>query len=119
MIAAVASLVLGIKTEVRFSFSFHFSCFGRSPCNLIGLGVWYIVFDIRVFWISVQGIKEGWYDGGSIAFAVILVIVVTGAIRCLLFIAFLNFICLVCHVYGTPFSFLFSYVVLVIWLLVI
>ncbi|XP_022929647.1 calcium-transporting ATPase 10, plasma membrane-type-like [Cucurbita moschata] len=38
MIAAVASLVLGIKTE---------------------------------------GIKEGWYDGGSIAFAVILVIVVT------------------------------------------
>ncbi|KAG5242859.1 calcium-transporting ATPase 10, plasma membrane-type [Salix suchowensis] len=39
MIAAVASLVLGIKTE---------------------------------------GIKEGWYDGASIAFAVILVIVVTG-----------------------------------------
>lgn len=38
MVAAVASLVLGIKTE---------------------------------------GIKEGWYDGGSIAFAVILVIVVT------------------------------------------
>lgn len=38
MIAAVASLALGIKTE---------------------------------------GIKEGWYDGGSIAFAVILVIVVT------------------------------------------
>ncbi|KAK4754923.1 hypothetical protein SAY87_008680 [Trapa incisa] len=38
IIAAVASLVLGIKTE---------------------------------------GIKEGWYDGGSIAFAVILVIVVT------------------------------------------
>ncbi|KAG6705928.1 hypothetical protein I3842_07G201500 [Carya illinoinensis] len=38
MIAAVASLVLGIKTE---------------------------------------GIKEGWYDGGSIAFAVILVIFVT------------------------------------------
>ncbi|XP_023537316.1 calcium-transporting ATPase 10, plasma membrane-type-like [Cucurbita pepo subsp. pepo] len=38
MIAAVASLVLGIKTE---------------------------------------GIKEGWYDGGSIAFAVLLVIVVT------------------------------------------
>lgn len=27
-----------------------------------------------------QGIKEGWYDGGSIAFAVILVIVVTGII---------------------------------------
>lgn len=25
-----------------------------------------------------QGIEEGWYDGGSIAFAVILVIVVTG-----------------------------------------
>jgi hypothetical protein len=25
-----------------------------------------------------QGIKEGWYDGASIAFAVILVIVVTG-----------------------------------------
>jgi Ca2+-transporting ATPase len=38
MVAAVASLALGIKTE---------------------------------------GIKEGWYDGGSIAFAVILVIVVT------------------------------------------
>lgn len=38
IIAAVASLVLGIKTE---------------------------------------GIKEGWYDGGSIAFAVILVVVVT------------------------------------------
>ena len=38
MIAAIASLALGIKTE---------------------------------------GIKEGWYDGGSIAFAVILVIVVT------------------------------------------
>ncbi|XP_035538880.1 calcium-transporting ATPase 10, plasma membrane-type-like [Juglans regia] len=38
MIAAVASLALGIKTE---------------------------------------GIKEGWYDGGSIAFAVVLVIVVT------------------------------------------
>lgn len=44
----------------------------------------YFVFNIRVFWISVQGIKEGWYDGGSIAFAVILVIVVTGAIRCFL-----------------------------------
>jgi hypothetical protein len=27
-----------------------------------------------------QGIKEGWYDGGSIAFAVVLVIVVTGII---------------------------------------
>ncbi|RVW28164.1 Calcium-transporting ATPase 10, plasma membrane-type [Vitis vinifera] len=40
MIAAIASLALGIKTE---------------------------------------GIKEGWYDGGSIAFAVILVIVVTGS----------------------------------------
>ncbi|KAK6944577.1 Calcium-transporting P-type ATPase, N-terminal autoinhibitory domain [Dillenia turbinata] len=39
MVAAVASLALGIKTE---------------------------------------GIKEGWYDGASIAFAVILVIVVTG-----------------------------------------
>ncbi|KAL1367219.1 hypothetical protein AAHE18_02G036200 [Arachis hypogaea] len=38
MVAAAASLVLGIKSE---------------------------------------GIKEGWYDGGSIAFAVILVIVVT------------------------------------------
>ncbi|XP_010536881.1 PREDICTED: calcium-transporting ATPase 8, plasma membrane-type [Tarenaya hassleriana] len=38
MVAAVASLVLGIKTE---------------------------------------GIKEGWYDGGSIAFAVILVVIVT------------------------------------------
>ena len=25
-----------------------------------------------------QGIEEGWYDGGSIAFAVVLVIVVTG-----------------------------------------
>jgi len=30
-----------------------------------------------------QGIKEGWYDGGSIAFAVILVIVVTGIILAL------------------------------------
>ncbi|KAJ1400645.1 P-type ATPase [Sesbania bispinosa] len=39
MVAAIASLALGIKSE---------------------------------------GIKEGWYDGGSIAFAVILVIVVTG-----------------------------------------
>jgi hypothetical protein len=28
--------------------------------------------------ISCKGIKEGWYDGGSIAFAVFLVIVVTG-----------------------------------------
>lgn len=27
-----------------------------------------------------QGIKEGWYDGGSIAFAVLLVIIVTGYI---------------------------------------
>jgi len=25
-----------------------------------------------------QGVKEGWYEGASIAFAVILVIVVTG-----------------------------------------
>lgn len=25
-----------------------------------------------------QGLKEGWYDGGSIAFAVLLVIFVTG-----------------------------------------
>lgn len=25
-----------------------------------------------------QGVEEGWYDGGSIAFAVVLVIVVTG-----------------------------------------
>ncbi|CDP13125.1 unnamed protein product [Coffea canephora] len=39
MVAAAASLALGIKTE---------------------------------------GIKEGWYDGGSIAFAVFIVIVVTG-----------------------------------------
>lgn len=28
-----------------------------------------------------QGIKEGWYDGGSIAFAVILVVVVTGKLK--------------------------------------
>lgn len=27
---------------------------------------------------SLQGIEEGWYDGGSIAFAVLLVIFVTG-----------------------------------------
>lgn len=30
------------------------------------------------FKILFQGIKEGWYDGGSIAVAVILVILVTG-----------------------------------------
>ena len=30
------------------------------------------------FFFFLKGIKEGWYDGGSIAFAVILVIVVTG-----------------------------------------
>ncbi|KAI5415107.1 hypothetical protein KIW84_040531 [Lathyrus oleraceus] len=48
MVAAVASLALGIKSEVR-------------P------GVF----------LSYKGIKEGWYDGGSIVFAVILVISVT------------------------------------------
>jgi len=35
-----------------------------------------------------QGIKEGWYDGGSIAFAVILVIVVTGNLTCFTFFFF-------------------------------
>jgi len=33
---------------------------------------------IIIIIIFLKGIKEGWYDGGSIAFAVILVIVVTG-----------------------------------------
>ena len=35
-----------------------------------------IIIIIIIFFL--KGIKEGWYDGGSIAFAVILVIVVTG-----------------------------------------
>lgn len=30
--------------------------------------------------LSFQGIKEGWYDGGSIALAVMIVIVVTGMV---------------------------------------
>ena len=33
---------------------------------------------IIIIFFFLKGIKEGWYDGGSIAFAVILVIVVTG-----------------------------------------
>ncbi|KAK3197811.1 hypothetical protein Dsin_021226 [Dipteronia sinensis] len=53
MVAAVASLALGIKTE---------------------------------------GIKEGWYDGGSIAFAVILVIVVTAISDCRQSLQFQNLI---------------------------
>lgn len=28
-----------------------------------------------------QGIKDGWYDGGSIALAVLIVIIVTGTYR--------------------------------------
>ncbi|KHN24634.1 Calcium-transporting ATPase 8, plasma membrane-type [Glycine soja] len=62
MVAAAASLALGIKSEVRFT--------GKVICNSL-----YLVESVDSGLLS--GIKEGWYDGGSIAFAVILVIVVT------------------------------------------
>ncbi|KAL4574952.1 hypothetical protein LXL04_021792 [Taraxacum kok-saghyz] len=51
IVAAAASLVLGIKTEESFKIILFFIYFG---------------------------IEEGWYDGGSITFAVLLVIFVTG-----------------------------------------
>ncbi|KAG4946478.1 hypothetical protein JHK87_042485 [Glycine soja] len=62
MVAAAASLALGIKSEVRFT--------GKVIFNSL-----YLVESVDSGLLS--GIKEGWYDGGSIAFAVILVIVVT------------------------------------------
>ncbi|KAK7820124.1 calcium-transporting atpase 10 [Quercus suber] len=61
IVAAAASLALGIKSEM-----------------LVHLDDGHIGVSIHNLWMqSALGIKEGWYDGGSIAFAVILVIVVT------------------------------------------
>lgn len=64
---------------------FSFSCFlglhlflhsVYSINSVIVLAFW--LFWLVSFSIFSQGVKEGWYDGGSIAFAVFLVIFVTG-----------------------------------------
>ena len=54
------------------------------------LSKWSFAFAFLLFFFSFpQGLQEGWYDGGSIAFAVLLVIFVTGMIYCsLLFFLF-------------------------------
>lgn len=38
----------------------------------------YISVYVSAITFYLQGIKEGWYDGGSIAIAVLIVIIVTG-----------------------------------------
>jgi len=46
------------------------------------------------FLCNQKGLEEGWYDGGSIAFAVFLVIIVTGNLINRFFLAWMNKTCL-------------------------
>lgn len=55
----------------------------------------FMVFALY-FLCCLQGIDDGWYDGGSIAFAVILVIVVTGIWMDML----IEYVCMGMHVPG-------------------
>ncbi|KAJ0462084.1 putative P-type Ca(2+) transporter [Helianthus annuus] len=104
MVAAAASLALGIKTELtRVNFKFHEddanildrkNVFGSNTYSRKkGRSFWRFLLDAcrettliilmvaaaasLALGIKTEGIKEGWYDGGSIALAVIIVIVVT------------------------------------------
>ena len=70
------------------NFLFYISLCCSPSLYTLGFGAylcesWDLVFSSQLRNLLLQGIKEGWYDGGSIAFAVILVIVVTGIIFCL------------------------------------
>ena len=56
---------------IHFKYEICLWCSSNAFLNL------FLVFFLCIL-CSLQGIKEGWYDGGSIAFAVLLVIVVTG-----------------------------------------
>lgn len=84
-----------------FRFRFLCSCYffvhllifylNREPYFVVFF--FYVIFDIFA-----QGVKEGWYDGGSIAFAVVLVIIVTGT----------GFVIKIIVSICTPFIFLFT-----------
>lgn len=75
MLAAAASLALGIKTEVG---SRHFvKVFVH--CQIVdSVCVFSNILLTIILSYVFKGLKEGWYDGGSIALAVIIVIIVTG-----------------------------------------
>ncbi|KAK7281193.1 hypothetical protein RIF29_08957 [Crotalaria pallida] len=74
IVAAAASLALGIKSEELLNLRICPFPLQNAPVNLLGSSR----VDVHCR-LPAQGIKEGWswYDGGSIAFAVILVTVVT------------------------------------------
>lgn len=66
------------------------------PFAAFSMGWTYSFFHVcKVYmFISCKGIKEGWYDGGSIAFAVFLVIIVTGMTLLLYLVIYLARICI-------------------------
>lgn len=87
----------GKHAFIAFSFHWSYKCylFWQIKYNYTHVHVWYqmpICTCIMSFFIYIlvyvsaitfylQGIKEGWYDGGSIAIAVLIVIIVTGTYR--------------------------------------
>lgn len=74
-----------------FHLLFCFVCYPPflSKLTTAAYPIW-LFFDWRFVPSSLlQGLKEGWYDGGSISFAVILVIFVTG--NCLMFLIIFPF----------------------------
>ncbi|KAF3452696.1 hypothetical protein FNV43_RR03129 [Rhamnella rubrinervis] len=77
MVAAVASLALGIKTE--FVGRDLYTDDEPFVASNVSISKSWQVYEIQASaaWLH-NGIKEGWYDGGSNAFAVILVVVVRG-----------------------------------------